>query len=240
VLVHLFENQAKQFNWSLDNIDIDADWILRIDADERFHPDLTRELIRLIPTLPLDVTGIEVPRLIRFLGREIRYGDSYPVWLLRLWRKGKGRCEDRWMDEYIQLGEGSTVRVRGDLLHDIPKSLTEWTAKHNGYATRECIDIQVKREAAPVGEGHGFRGKVKQSVYLRLPLFYRAFAYWFYRYVFKLGFLDGKEGLIYHFLQGFWYRFLVDAKLYELLLAARSETLQNTSKTRIPSIPQGP
>jgi glycosyltransferase involved in cell wall biosynthesis len=215
LLSHPFENHAKQFNWALDNVSTEADWILRIDADERLSPGLIREVLQRIPKVPPEVTGIEVPRQIHFMGRDIRFGDTYPIWLLRLWRNGDGRCEDLWMDEHIALNRGRTLRFCGDLLHDIPKNLTDWTAKHNWYATRECTDILSAGACGPLEDAKSFRRQMKQSVYLRLPLFYRAFAYWFYRYVFKLGFLDGKEGLIYHFLQGFWYRFLVDAKLYE-------------------------
>ena len=119
------------------------------------------------------------------------------------------------MDEYIELTKGRPIRVRGDLLHNIPKSLTEWTDKHNGYAERECIDIRSIEPTKVLAGDKGSRRRLKESVYLRMPLFYRAFAYWFYRYFLKLGFLDGQVGLIYHFLHGFWYRFLVDAKVYE-------------------------
>ena len=119
------------------------------------------------------------------------------------------------MDEHIVLRQGKVRRVQGDLIHVIPKDLTEWIAKHNWYASRECQDIK-KREAAAKLEGQaGMTRWLKQNIYLRFPPFYRALLYWFYRYFFRLGFLDGTEGLIYHFLQGFWYRFLVDAKLYE-------------------------
>jgi glycosyltransferase involved in cell wall biosynthesis len=220
LLIHPFESHAKQFNWALDSIVTKADWLLRIDADESLHSELTSELQLLLPSLPDDVTGVVFPRRIRFMGHDIKFGDMYPVWLLRLWRNGEGRCEDRWMDERITLTSGQTVRVRGDLIHNIPKSLTDWTAKHNRYATLECTDILSTGESAPVGGVSGDSGRLKRSVYSRLPLFYRAFAYWFYRYVLKLGFLDGKEGLIYHFLHSFWYRFLVDAKLYESLSTA--------------------
>jgi len=224
VFYHPFENQARQFNWALDTIAIEAGWILRIDADERLHPELVVELRSLLP----DVTGIEVPRRICFLGRNIRFGDMYPVWLLRIFRKGTGRSEDRWMDEYIELSRGRTVRVRGDLMHDIPKDLTDWTAKHNLYASRECTDILASQASASADDGKGARRQLKQSVYLRLPPFFRALAYWFYRYVLKLGFLDGEVGLIYHFLHSFWYRFLIDAKLYEAEAAARSNSQKST------------
>lgn len=221
VLSHPFTNQAAQFNWALENIPTVADWIVRIDADERIG-DLQREELRAaLREAPDDVTGFEVARRIRFLGRELRYGGTYPIWLLRVWRRGEGRCEDTWMDEHIVLRGGKVRQVQGDLIHDIPKDLTEWTAKHNGYASRECHDI-TSREAAAALEGQaGTKRWLKQNVYLRLPLFYRAFVYWFYRYFLKLGFLDGTQGLIYHFLQGFWYRFLVDAKLHETGMGSR-------------------
>jgi glycosyltransferase involved in cell wall biosynthesis len=215
VLSHPFANHAAQFNWALDNVPSAAAWVLRIDADERIGDRLRKALATVLREAPGDVTGFEMARRIRFLGRELRYGDTYPVWLLRVWRRGEGRCEDTWMDEHIVLRQGKVRRVQGDLIHDIPKDLTEWTAKHNWYASRECQDI-TSHEAAAALEGQaGTKRWLKQNVYLRFPLFYRALFYWFYRYFLKLGFLDGTPGLVYHFLQGFWYRFLVDAKLYE-------------------------
>jgi glycosyltransferase involved in cell wall biosynthesis len=208
-------NYAGQLNWALKNINTSADWIIRIDADERLSEMLRTQLITAVNRLPADVTGLEAPLRIRFLGRNLRFGHTYPIWLLRVWRNGCARCEDRQMDEHMVLTHGETRRLRGDLLHEIPKSLTDWTAKHNWYATRDCADISSSEPAEPPQGAAGTRRRLKQSVYLRLPLFHRAFAFWAYRYIFRLGFLDGKAGLIYHFLQGFWYRFLVDAKLYE-------------------------
>jgi hypothetical protein len=215
VFSHSFINYATQFNWAVDNVPSAAEWVLRIDADERIGDRLREALVSALREAPGDVTGFEFARRVRFLGRELRYGDTYPVWLLRVWRRGEGRCEDTWMDEHIVLRQGKVRRVQGDLIHDIPKDLTEWTAKHNWYASRECQDI-TSHEAAAALEGQaGTKRWLKQNVYLRFPLFYRAMFYWFYRYFLKLGFLDGRQGLVYHFLQGFWYRFLVDAKLYE-------------------------
>lgn len=224
VLTHSFVNQATQLNWALSRVDTGADWLLRIDADERLSEELRKEILEHLPGIGTEVSGLLVPRRIRFLGRAINHGDSYPVWLLRLWRRGTGRCEDTWMDEHIMLTGGQTLKLRGDLIHDIPKSLSEWTRKHDWYASRECKDLL----ATTNGEGESLAGqpanmkkKLKKRLFLRLPPFYRAFLYWFYRYFLRLGFLDGKEGLIYHFLQAFWYRFLVDAKLFELQKNAR-------------------
>jgi glycosyltransferase involved in cell wall biosynthesis len=217
VLTHPVLNQAAQFNWALDNIQSAAEWILRIDADERLSEELRQELPGRLAGLRNEVSGLLVPRRIHFLGRSIRHGDSYPVWLLRLWKRGCARSENTWMDEHIVLSQGQAVKLRGDLIHEIPKSLSDWTRKHDGYAARECKQIlsPASDEPLPTSPQASRKRVLKKGLYLRLPAFYRAFCYWFYRYFLRLGFLDGKEGLIYHFLQAFWYRFLVDAKLYE-------------------------
>jgi hypothetical protein len=137
---------------------------------------------------------------------------------VRLWRAGLGRCEDTWTDEHIVLPQGQVLKLHGDLIHEIPKDLSEWTRKHEWYTTRECKQILTGAwdNWSPTGRQAKIKRLLKKHLYLRLPPLYRAFFYWFYRYFLRLGFLDGKEGLIYHFLQGFWYRFLVDAKLFEL------------------------
>ena len=212
VLEHPFVNQANQFNWALAHVPTHADWILRIDADERLSQELRRELAERLPRLDPRVAGLTLPLRINFLGRTMRHGDSYPVWLVRLWRRGLGRYEETWMDERILLAPGEVLKLEGDLIHEIPHTLSEWTQKHDGYAARECKDI-VREGAGPEAQ---LSRKLNKRLYLRLPHFYRAFFYWLYRYFFRLGFLDGKEGMIYHFLQGFWYRFLIDAKLYEM------------------------
>ena len=218
VLTHPFLNHAAQFNWALDNIQSGAEWILRLDADERLSEDLRRELQTSLRGLGSEVTGLLVPLRVLFLGRALRHGASYPVWLLRIWKRGAGRSEDIWMGEHIVLSHGQVLKLHGDLIHKIPKSLSEWTQKHDGYAARECMQILAPPAHQCLPEGSQARRVriLKHRLYLRLPAFYRAFFFWFYRYFLRLGFLDGKQGLIYHFLQGFWYRFLVDAKLYEL------------------------
>ncbi|MEO0183439.1 MAG: glycosyltransferase family 2 protein, partial [candidate division WOR-3 bacterium] len=102
---------------------------------------------------------------------------------------------------------------------------------HNNYSTREAVEYLMQKYSIQkidtVADIKGSKTEkkrwLKERIYNRLPLFLRAFLYYIYRYVLKLGFLDGKEGLIFHFLQGFWYRFLVDAKIYEIEKRARVE-----------------
>ena len=147
------------------------------------------------------------------------HGGYYPTWLLRIWKTGLARCEDRWMDEHIILSQGTIATLNNDIIDENQKGLTFWIDKHNRYADREVKDLLMlnKNDRLLLAE-HSTQASqrrwIKQNIYLRSPLFLRAFLYFLVRYLMGLGFLDGVEGLIFHFLQGFWYRFLVDAKLY--------------------------
>ena len=233
VVSHEWTNYSEQLNWGLDNIDFGTEWIMRLDADEEITSELAQALRTVIPDLPNSVAGISVRRQVHFMGRWIRHGGFYPTWLLRIFRCGIGRCEALWMDEHIVLSQGETIRIHQDIIDKNNKDLTFWVNKHNGYASREVVDLlSVDLQTGDdkyTGQRYCLsksttdlpdtqvraRRWIKKNVYSRLPLFFRPSLYFFYRYFIRLGFLDGKEGLIFHFLQGFWYRFLVDAKLYE-------------------------
>lgn len=221
---HPWTTYAEQFNWGLDNFDFDSEWIMRMDADEELTPGLVDELSRFLEAPPEDISGIYVRRRVYFMGRWIKHGGYYPTWLLRVFRNGIGRCESLWMDEHIVVSEGRCIRMQQDIIDKNNKDLTFWTDKHNKYASREVLDVIGKSSdpgrrgvlnASLGGSQAQVRRWLKDRVYGRMPLFLRPYGYFIFRYFFKLGFLDGKEGLIFHTLQGFWYRFLVDAKLYE-------------------------
>lgn len=226
VIQHPFINYAKQFQWALDNAPIAADWIMRLDADEVIEPDLAERLRTDLPALPKHVVGINFKRKHIFLGRWIRHGGRYPLVLLRIWRRGHGRIEDRWMDEHMILSGGQTVTIEGGFADHNLKDLTFFTDKHNKYATREAIDVinqrrgLFRRDVDLVAEEGSRQAAltrwIKEKLYNRIPYQISTPAYLFYRMVFRLGFLDGKEGILYHCLQGFWYRLLVGAKIDEL------------------------
>ena len=219
ILEHPFQSYAAQINWAFDHIPTKASWIFRLDADEFLTPDLQAELLEKLPTLGANVTGIILKRRYYFLGRWIRHGGMYPLWHIRLFRRGAGRCEERSMDEHIVVSEGETVKFNFDFVDNNLKGLGLWTEKHNSYSSLEVLDL-VRGGSSPASHSNlsaQARRKRwgKETIYARSPRFLRAFLYWFVRYFVLLGFLDGREGLIFHFLQAFWYRFLVDAKLYE-------------------------
>ena len=223
VVEHPFENQAQQLNWALENLAIATPWIMRLDADERLTPELVQELKQTLPLTPETITGYQVKRRVFFMGRWIRHGGYYPTWLLRIWRADVGTCEQRWMDEHIVLSEGDIANLQYDIIDENNKGLNFWVDKHNRYANREVKDILALTsqqednllEQNQISQASQRRW-VKKNLYSKSPMFLRAFIYFLLRYTVGLGFLAGMEGLIFHFLQGFWYRFLVDAKIYEV------------------------
>lgn len=224
VLHNPWKNYATQFNWGLDQLPPNSDWVLRLDADEVITDRLRAEMVAALSEATPSLAGIVVPRRMCFLGRVIRHGGISPIHVLRLFRRDRGRCEQRWMDEHI-IVDGPTITLKGDLIDNNVKSLGWWTEKHNGYASREVVDILnselnfIPFETIGKAYGQGSASSkrwIKEHVYSRIPGGLRASLYVFYRYILRLGFLDGKEGLFFHFLQGFWYRLLVDAKLFEV------------------------
>jgi glycosyltransferase involved in cell wall biosynthesis len=221
-----FINYAKQFQWALDNAPITASWIMRLDADEVIETDLAARIRDELPRLADDVVGISLKRKHIFLGRWIRHGGRYPLLLVRIWRRGHGRIEDRWMDEHMILWGGRTVTFDGGFADHNLNDLSFFTDKHNKYATREAIDVINERRRLfhrdvdlTTEEGSrqaAIKRWIKERLYNRVPYQISTPAYFLFRMIFQLGFLDGKEGLVYHGLQGLWYRFLVGAKVAEL------------------------
>lgn len=224
VLTHPFVNQAQQVQWGLTAADITSDWVMRLDADEVIEPDLAAEILAGLPGLPADVSGVNLRRKHIFMDRWIRHGGRYPLTMLRLWRRGQAHVEQRWMDEHMVLDTGRAVTFRGGFADHNLGDLTHFTAKHNAYATREALDVLGRKyglvdTAEPAGQSSwraGGKRLLKEQLYNRLPFWISSTSYFLYRYIVQLGFLDGREGLIYHGLQGGWYRFLVGARVFEL------------------------
>ncbi len=224
VLTNQWVNYATQFNWALGQLQPDVDWVLRIDADEYLSPEFAEEIRQSLPAVASGVVGVYCNRWIVFQGRCIRYGGVLPIRVLRLFRFGQGKCENRWMDEHIRV-DAPTVDFTGDLIDYNLNSLAWWTEKHNSYSSREAVDLlNLRYGFMPLDSVASLRTRsqaglkrwIKEKIYVRLPGGFRAFAYFFYRYVLRFGFLDGRAGTTFHFLQGFWYRYLVDAKVYEV------------------------
>lgn len=219
-------NHAKQFQWALDNCGISTEWVMKLDADEIITNKLSDEISSKLINLSQSITGIYIKRRVEFMGRWIKRGGYYPTWLLRIWRYHSGIMEQRWMDEHVKLLNGTAIKFQFDIIDRNKNDLTWWISKHNNYATKEAADIlnliyEFKKYDSVLPDLWGSQEQRKRKlkhIYAKLPLFLRPFIYFIWRYFFKMGFLDRKQGLIWHFLQGFWYRFLVDAKIFEIYI----------------------
>ena len=224
-----FLNHAAQLNWGLTNTKITTDWTIRVDADEYISKELAQNIKRKLPSLPKTTKGIRVKRLMYFFNKPLKKGGMYPIWHLKLWRSNSALCEQRWMDERMVLsGEGEIESLEGDLIDNNLNKITWWTQKHNNYATREAIDILDKiynftnnklAKSDFFGNSEERRRWLKMR-YLKLPLFVRPFLFFLIRYFLQAGFLEGKRGFIWSILQCFWYRFLVDVKIFEVYKSA--------------------
>lgn len=233
IMQNKFVNQATQFQWAIDNSDIKTDWVIRLDADEYLTEDLVEEIINTLPSISEDISGIIFKRRLYFMGKWIRYGGYYPVHLLRMWRHGHAMVEQRMMDEHMILLQGETMTFKNDIIDENLNSLSWWTDKHNNYATREAVAyLSNKNEIFLNGIKPSTSGMAKQTevkrwyknkLYYKFPPLFRASAYFVFRFWLRMGFLDGTKGLIWHFLQAYWYRFLVDAKIIQIEWLAKKE-----------------
>lgn len=224
VCLHPFVNYAEQFNWALDNLDITSTWIYRIDADEAPTTELKKEILEECKQHTADdVTGLLMKHKLFFLGKFLKHGGAYPFIKMTIFKYGIGRFEERAMGEHVVLSAGRYITLKNDCQHYDCKDLSQFIEKHNGYASREVIDYKARTdihcEGAQLYKDAARTQVLRDRIYYKLPMFFRAKLYYWYRYYLQLGFLDGKPGKIYALLQAYVYRIMVDAKLYEAEVA---------------------
>lgn len=219
-------SHSTQVNWALDQLPqlpIQTEWVMRIDADEVLTPELVEQIKEALPKADPKTNGISCIRKMTFQGKLIRFGGVGKNRVMRLFRYGFGQSESRWMDEHIKV-EGQTIALSGAMIDDNLRSLAWWIEKHNGYSSREAVDLlnleyqfaQQNSVAALSNSSIGLKRWIKENIYAKLPGGARSLAYFTWRYVFMLGFLDGSRGTQFHFFQALWYRYLVDCKVAEV------------------------
>lgn len=224
ILQNKWVDYATQFNWALDNAPIKTKWVLRLDADEYLSEELVEELYQKLPALDNHYTGVVFPLQRFFLGKKITHGIAKGISMLRLFQYGKARCELRQMDEHLELVEGEFFLFENSFADDNLNSISWWVQKHINYAKREAVDLLDIEYNITGSNAHTAQSRIdhqalikrrKKESYAKKPVFLRSFLYFLYRYFFKFGFLDGKEGFLWDFMQGWWYRTLVDINVYE-------------------------
>jgi glycosyltransferase involved in cell wall biosynthesis len=217
---------AHQRNWALDNLPISYNWVLFLDADERLSGDLCREIADTFAAGPPRVNGFYIKRNFYFLGRWLKYGGYQRDFILRLIHKDKARSIGSGSVEYVTV-EGDLGRLRSPMIHEDKKDLSFWIEKQNKNSTlaaQEIFKIDAKRGLLSKYASnkqrkieHSARIWIRENFWYRMPHLIRPFFSFFYRYFLQIGFLDGKEGFIYYFLHGLWYRLLIDAKYLEII-----------------------
>lgn len=214
VVQHKFENHAKQYMYAVKAADVNTKWILKIDADERLTKESAEELEALCEkNMDTEINGIVLRFCNIMMGKKLKHGGLYPWRKLSLYKTDLGEIENRNMDEHIVLKRGKTINAQKDSIHLFFRNFTFFVDKYNWYATKEAMDFcEAKRVTR---KNANFKTIIKMNIYYKLPMGLRAWLYYFYRYYIRLGFLDGREGKMYAFMHAYWYRFLVDVKIYE-------------------------
>lgn len=222
VVVKPWIGYAKQKNWALDTLDLKADWIFFLDADEAILPELRDELLAIASkdVDKVNESAFNINRYFIFLGKRIRHCGYYPSWNVRFFKRGKARYEEREVHEHMVV-DGETSYTKGHMEHYDRRGLELYMAKHNHYSTLEAIEIlqQAKTkdetiDAKLFGSAQQRRRWIKRHIYPRLPA--RWLFRFFWMYLLRLGFLDGINGL----------RFCLFISSYELLISLKTVELQ--------------
>lgn len=241
VVQRAFTNYAAQRNWAIDRVSSGRGWQLHLDADEVLDDAAVaaiREVLAAGPHVAFDAYLLR--RVDYFLGRRLRFSGLNP-WHLRLFRHGSARCEQRLYDQHF-VAPGPAGKLAGTMHDRNVVTLADWTARHNRWSDLESAELL--QAAGPrdgllradlLGDPRE-RARSLKGWYYRLPAGARAIVYFLYRYLLRLGFLDGREGFYFAVLQAFWFRVLVDAKLFEQRRAGESRRLHTGSATSPPAL----
>lgn len=217
------------YQWGLDNLPLRNEWVLILEADQRPDEALKRSLQQLFARREIDECGFYVRRRQVFRGRHLRFGGYGSKWMLKLFRKGAGELDPKEQDTRVYVRE-RTAKLEGNLMEENAKEeqILFYLEKHLRYA-----DAFAREELARRRRGIEWRLKPRlmgtpdertlwlKSAYYRMPLYVRPFFYFLYRYFILLGFLDGKQGFVFHFFQAFWFRLVIDIRLEEMMRVSR-------------------
>lgn len=218
-------NFSKKINWALETLPIKTTWAIRLDADEYFMPNAVSGIEKELENADENVHGFTLVRRYFFGGQWIKHGGMYPISFLRVFRVGHVKMEDRWLDEHMDVGGGKVIDLPFEIVDDNKITVTTWINKHNSnYSVKEAIEL-IHQDIGLFNRKEIFLDKKSsqkrnlKNRYASMPKYWRCFVYFFYCEFIKLGFLDGKNGFIFNFLHGLWYRFIVDVKVDEIYKA---------------------
>jgi glycosyltransferase involved in cell wall biosynthesis len=208
-------NFAKKLNWILENVPFKTTWVIRLDADEYFLEETISKLEHELSNISLNIKAVSLNRRFVFMGKWIKRG-FYPQPSLRITRFGFVKYVDTWLDENINVSKNETLNLSLDFVDESLIGINKWVEKHLHYANLQVID-DVRDSISNKKLAYYANKKLQRyNLYKNLPLFLRPTLYFFYRYLFRFGFLDGARGFVWAFLQAWWYRLLIDIKIFEM------------------------
>lgn len=221
VVQHPFLNYSAQWNWALTHLPLSGKWTMKMDADECVTPEFREETNRIIASASPDLCGLYFRRKQIFLGRELQWGTIAGNYVLHLWRTGTAKFEDRPVQEHA-LVQGRTDRLFSAIEHNNHKSLSDWIRKHERYSSLEALSLiegNMTGEVIPRMRGKPDERRMwMRRLYRSFP--FRHVFYFLYRYVIRLGFLDGQPGFTYSFLHSV-YLYWIDLKIKEYRLTGK-------------------
>jgi glycosyltransferase involved in cell wall biosynthesis len=221
-----FESHSRQWEWALRNLPLHGAWVLGLDADQRVSPGLAAELQTIGGAQFENIGGVYIKRRQIFRGKWIRHGGYYPKYLLKLFRPAAVFTDEHDLVDHHFHVHGPVAKLRHDLFETNLKEddISFWIEKHSRYAKKLALEEFRRRHGErPDLIRADWRGNPDERtlrmkrLWLHIPLYVRPFLYFFYRYFLLLGFLDGKQGAIFHFMHAFWFRLLVDIHLDDLI-----------------------
>jgi len=222
---HAYESHPAQWHWALHHLPFRNPWVFAVDADWQISSELKSALSHCLLGLNKEVTGIYVRHKEVFRGRFIKHGTIYPRYWLRIFQPGSVFVDEQDLVDLHFYVKGKVFKVEHDVIEQNAKeeNLEFWVNKQLRFAQRAAVEELRRKqstELAPIKPT--LFGTPDQRIlwfksrWYFLPLYWRSVAYFLYRYILRLGFLDGRQGFLYHFTQALVYRLMVDARIEEL------------------------
>jgi exosortase/archaeosortase family protein len=235
---HPFENHPKQWHEALSRFQIRTPWVITLDADQFLSPELLTLLQAFDNKRMSGIDGIYFNRRNYYKGKWIRHGGYYPFYMLKMFRVNMGFSDlNENMDHRFIVPGKTCIWKRGYLIEENKKesSVQFWLDKHGRYSSllaqeevERMLHLRVQASKPKLLGSPNERKALLKLLWWQLPRYVRPLLYFSYRMIIQRGFLDGRTGIIFHFLQGFWFRLIVDIKIEEILQA--KTTLQMPKK----------
>lgn len=218
IVQNKFSGYSEQRNFAIQKLPIKSEWIFFLDADELVSDELKSSIRANVNNSAFN--GYFISRKMIWMGKWLKRGGYYPIWILRLFRRGYGKCAIRSLNEHI-LVDGKVSKLKGDLIHKDMKPFKCWLEKHIQYAEKEAYELFAKHESNEDiqsrlwGNAPERKRWLRKNIWEKFPPLIRPFFLFIWKYIFQGAFLDGKEAFIYHFMHSLWYPLCIDINYLE-------------------------